>query len=596
MTTYDALGLPIFETTDKIAASGDGLREDLNLIGASVRAAITAAKWDKGALNTSTDLNTLTTPGVYRADTSTIANSVLNKPVGTSQPFEVVVEVLSITNGIYKQTLTEWSAAGPIESSRVSLSGTFQDWAGVLANGASLNTLTRPGTYRADTSTIAKSIVGIPTGTTQPFSVEVRKVSNANGIYSQTLTEYGANGPIISRRLSLSGTYAASWQPEPNWDKGALANGANLNTLTTPGVYWADTSTIAKSVVGIPVGTSQPFTVEVRKISGTNGIYLQTLTEYGSNGPITSRRSSLSNTYAAWIGPDMAANRARATTLGDSLTEGGDKNGPWAAGEDWPSQLATTLGITVSNYGHSGDTTDELMVRVGIHKVYFKVAGGSIPASGGVTVTTPQVFDFTTTNTFTGTLAGIAGTLTWATGAWTFTRDAAGTATAVSGEALFIPVQAGREGDTLTVWIGRNDLSFGTAGMERTIADHVVGNIGRILEWAAPRMKNVVIFGVTNATTEAAGSAEFAAVQEINTRLQSMYPGKFNGVQNYLVNKALSDMGLTPTAADTAAISDGRIPPQLYASGDPIHFSKATATALANKFAAPYMRGKGWVA
>lgn len=42
MTTFDALGLPIFETTDKIAASGDGLREDMNLIGASARNAITA--------------------------------------------------------------------------------------------------------------------------------------------------------------------------------------------------------------------------------------------------------------------------------------------------------------------------------------------------------------------------------------------------------------------------------------------------------------------------------------------------------------------------------------------------------------------------
>jgi hypothetical protein len=43
MTTFDSLGLPIFEATDKIAADGDGLREDLNLITSTARNAINAA-------------------------------------------------------------------------------------------------------------------------------------------------------------------------------------------------------------------------------------------------------------------------------------------------------------------------------------------------------------------------------------------------------------------------------------------------------------------------------------------------------------------------------------------------------------------------
>lgn len=42
MTTFDALGIPIFESTDKIASSTDGLLQDLNLIGASARTAIIA--------------------------------------------------------------------------------------------------------------------------------------------------------------------------------------------------------------------------------------------------------------------------------------------------------------------------------------------------------------------------------------------------------------------------------------------------------------------------------------------------------------------------------------------------------------------------
>jgi hypothetical protein len=54
-----------------------------------------------------------------------------------------------------------------------------------------------------------------------------------------------------------------------------------------------------------------------------------------------------------------------------------------------------------------------------------------------------------------------------------------------------------------------------------------------------------------------------------------------------LVNQAITDMALTPTAADTAAKAAGEIPPQLYAPGDTIHFSQATAAALAQYLFAP---------
>ncbi|MDQ0679091.1 lysophospholipase L1-like esterase [Arthrobacter pascens] len=117
MTTFTTPhSLPILETTDKIAATDDGLRQDLNAISTAANSAITAegvraegaakdhadaaaeaaeaaAKWYRGVLDGDVHLNDLTTPGLYEFLNSTVA-AAIGSPIS---PYGAV-EVLDVGN------------------------------------------------------------------------------------------------------------------------------------------------------------------------------------------------------------------------------------------------------------------------------------------------------------------------------------------------------------------------------------------------------------------------------------------------------------------------------------------------------------------
>lgn len=557
------------------------------------------------ALTSGANLNSLTTIGVYPVATGSVASSLLNAPPGFVNPGSITVTQASASNNVIQQTVRMyWTGGLTRVFTRQSIGGTFPSswetekvYMGTVPNATNWNSVSSPGVYSLDSITNANTMTNLPP-TPGGFAgaIEVMPITSSRVI--QRAVEYGTgtSGTQWTRSQNIDGSFPA-WSIEGG-KAIPLTVSSDLDTLFTAGSYKAETSAVVTAVTGKPNGTAQPFHVAVTVLSVVNGIYSQVVTEWTGSGPKISRRVSLSGTYQGWMtdSPALAEpGRTTVTCLGDSLTEGGDINGAWAPGEDWPAKLGVELGLTVRNYGRSGDTSDEMMIRVGAHQPYFTVSGGQIPASGAVSLTTTQVFDFTTTNAWTGTLNGVTGTLTWTVGnTWSFTRSGSGSAVPVSGKARFTGSQADCMADTLTICIGRNDLGFGGTGMEQTKADHIVGNIARLVEWATPRAKNIVLAGVTNTTTETAGSAGFLTVVDINNRLRTMFPGKFADLQRYLSTTALAEAGFTPTSADTAAMAEGRIPPQLYSANDTTHFKPVVATAI-SQFMARYLRGKGWV-
>lgn len=464
-----------------------------------------------------------------------------------------------------------------------------------LTSGANLNSLFTPGLYRAETYLIARSIIGTPAGTKETFFVEVRRLSAASNVFLQTLTEWTADGPLVSYRVSLQGVYPA-WGESVTLGRSPLAAGANLNTLLTPGRYRAESNTIAQSVIGAPDGIREPFTIDVTRISGGAIVYMQELSEWSFAGPVVSRRVSNQGTFGPWF-KELEASRTRISCAGDSLTAGQDVSGAWPASAKWPTILGTLLpGVTVANLGRGGDTTDDILIRLGAQKLWFTVPTGTIPASGSVAIATRAVVSTRDNISYIGSLAGVPGTINTGTGrSWTFTRTTAGDAVPVAGQTPFIPTGTARDRETIIFWGGRNDMDFGTSGQEQSKADHIVAQYQAVVEWAQHQAKQVMLVGVTTSMAEHPGALKYETIREINNRLRNLYPGKFADVQNYLVNRALGDMGLTPTSADTAAVAAGEIPPQLYAAGDGTHFSRATAAALAQYFFEPYLRGKGWV-
>lgn len=568
---------------------------------------IGAARWVRPALGLGTDLNTLTTPGLHPVNTGGIASSLLNAPPGFSNPGSVEVMPASSTNGIWQQTVRMyWSKDVTRTFSRHSLSNAFSGpWEstkptmGSVPNGTDWNTVITPGQYSLDNFTASATMTNLPP-TPGGFagSVEVLPITATR--VTQRATEYasGTPGTTWVRTQAINGTFGA-WG-RTGWDSVALANAQDLGSLLTPGRYRANTGAIATTILDRPAGVTQPFTVNVALISSTNGVYLQELVEWSSAGPKSFSRLSLSSKYSEWDkagAKEVVASRTQVTALGDSLTEGGDISGAWPAGSSWPEKLSAILpGVTVVNRGHSGDSSDEILLRTGIITARFTVADGALPATGPVNLTTSQILSIRDGRAMAGTLAGVYGNLRHVSGKdWMFTRAANGTAVPAPGKQAFTSSAAASNTDTLTYWAGRNDISMPGEIMEPTQAEHLVANAVKVMEWAAPRQKQVLIIGPTTGTHERAGSSGFLMIAEANRRLRELFPANYVSAQDYMVTRALSDMGVTPTPADAAAVSAGEMPPSLIAPGDTIHFSQAAAANFAQNFVAPNLLGRGWV-
>lgn len=599
------LGLPLIPDSTKISAFPAEARA---LAIATDDALANHTVDERGVLPAGTNLNSVMTPGFYRSDTAANVATFGNLPAGTREPFTLEVRELSRPNRAYLQTLSEWTSTGPKISQRLSNEAVFAPWTlspllpwarGLLAEDANLDKLTYPGVYDSGPYTAVATMAGLPAGTKEPFTLEVRELSKGNGVYLQTITEWSSSGPKTSQRLAVKTVYSG-WKPF-KWDRGILPAKTNLSTLTAPGVYQSDRSTNVATITGLPAGVREPFALEVLEMSEVNGVYLQTLSAWTSAGLRVFRRISLKNIYGAWesdasgAAPETAS-RLRVAAFGDSLTAGGSANDPWSAGQTWPDHLRTAApGITVTNMGRGGDTTDEVLLRAGALVLNVTIPMASIPASGAVTLATRQKISTRANRTYTGTLAGVPGRLatTNADGGWQFTRTTAGTAVPVPGQVPFLVDTANLDTDTLVFWAGRNDVDFGTPGMEQSIEDHVIAQHQRFLDWARPRNKSVVFAGVTTGLNDRAGSAKFQLITRINDRLRYMFPGYFADVQRWLVNDALAAIKLTPTTADRTAMAAGEIPPQLFA--DTVHFTRATAAGLGSQFFESYLKGKGLI-
>lgn len=297
------------------------------------------------------------------------------------------------------------------------------------------------------------------------------------------------------------------------------------------------------------------------------------------------------------VRPAMSS-KTRATAYGDSLTHGGSNGEIWPETDGWVYKLQSEIpGLTVTNHGYSGATVDEMLFRAGVDRYKYAVATSTIPSSGAVQITTAQVMGVSREFTVNGWLDGIYGI--WqrlADGTTQFNTYGASPEHSVEGDAEFVPEKIAIPTDLAVVWIGRNDVTFSTSGMESTVADHIVAGTQRLVDWLTPQVKHVMILGLTTRTNETTGMVNHNIVTEINDRLRALFPGWFKSIQAYLMNDAMSDMGITPTQADLDNIAAGTLPPSVLDVGDNTHISKATAAILPNKFFAPFLRGKGWVA
>jgi hypothetical protein len=292
----------------------------------------------------------------------------------------------------------------------------------------------------------------------------------------------------------------------------------------------------------------------------------------------------------------LSSSNATLAAWGDSLTEGwprppfnGDKS------DSWPGVFQANWGGTVYNGGATGETADEIAIRQGGYVALLSVEGGSIPASGGVKVTTSQVFTWYVSRVWScaGTLNGVPGVLSRPINSTelTFTRTAAGSAVAVTANTPFVSTPGEQQKAAIQVlFAGRNDIGYtSVAGpvVDRVVLAHIA-----MAKRAGPDRRRFVTVGTTTATNEPRGSAGHTDVTKINDTLARLYPQNYYDLRAYLVNRCIYDQGITPTSADLTAMANDTVPPSIMF--DSIHYTPATAALVAAQIKA-YCVTKGWL-
>lgn len=177
-------------------------------------------------------------------------------------------------------------------------------------------------------------------------------------------------------------------------------------------------------------------------------------------------------------------------------------------------------------------------------------------------------------------------------GAW---RDEVATLTGltltnmgVSGEtttqmrARYVPAALGVREAALIYWGGRNnidDLATVMADDEAIMAAHAVHTPKRL------------ILSATTTQSETAGTLGHARVERINAHRAARWPSEYVDVRRWLIDEGLTEAGITPTAADTAAVAADTLPPSLMA--DNTHLNTAGSQAL-GRHLATIIAAKGW--
>lgn len=414
----------------------------------------------------------------------------------------------------------------------------------------------------------------------------------------------------------------------------SLAAGTDLNTVTTPGAHYSDSRPITNSLLSLPGGISpEAFELDVAIISALNGIRRQTITQKVSGQPTTRKweRISLANSWMAWgqtwpvdlsgkadvnhthdaskIGnldkfvdariPEERRWDLTTTSItwwGDSQVETGSGGAVWPTAEQMPQQTGQYLTTPTISNGRSGATSNYVLAKAGVIKLY--VAPVTIPASGyvNVTVTGVPITPTTNTNLDGMILAGVRGTLRYYPDRWIFLRDTAGTAVTLTEPTLVETSTPVDPTAAHVVVMGGNDWTTSDFAPESDRTTHTIAAYQRMME-AVPGLgadKKIIIGGIKTRRDTAAGDENDRYVREVNDRLAELYPAHFVPYQHWLATRALTAAGITPTAGDLTQMAAGLAPASAFE--DQTHLKKSVVAAMAREVWAPEIVRRGWAA
>lgn len=246
------------------------------------------------------------------------------------------------------------------------------------------------------------------------------------------------------------------------------------------------------------------------------------------------------------------------------------------------NRLHALTGLPTYNFGLSGQTSDAIAARQGGDPTYYAPVGGSIPASGAVTLTPAfpgPCRSLAAPVALKCNLAGVDGTFTWDGTNAVFTRETAGDAVPVSVQVpLFVyPITTVNVSGSITsgiqfdlhdeciniFWIGRNNLSE---------TDLIMQSLDSMVEYVKPVGEKILIMADFNSSSEPTGSTGFNKMTELNHRYQDKYPDFYCAIGNVDIRQNFINHANPASSGDMEDVAAGLTPRSLRY--DPLHPSQ----------------------
>jgi lysophospholipase L1-like esterase len=213
---------------------------------------------------------------------------------------------------------------------------------------------------------------------------------------------------------------------------------------------------------------------------------------------------------------------------GDSLTEGMRGTNPYG----YPSDLQKLITLPVENLGVGGQTSTQIGVREGGVPTYATVSGGVIPGTGGVAVTFPAGYEPVNSQGpnggVNGTILGVHGNVSLASGIYTFTPTTAESAVNAPGSPQFI-VDTPYASYFPVFWEGRNNYAE-----ETQVLSDIAAQVATV-----PSGQNYLVMSVINmnSLSEWIGGGAYKKIVALNQQLANIYGSHYLDIREVLVDQ-----------------------------------------------------------
>lgn len=250
--------------------------------------------------------------------------------------------------------------------------------------------------------------------------------------------------------------------------------------------------------------------------------------------------------------------------------------------------IADTLGgeTTVHNEGKSGERYQQIFARQGSRPALINAV--TIPASGPVAVSSSNMLTNRFLKPFTGTLAGVHGTIASTDTEMTFTRTTNGSATPVPAGTPFISEIGEHLKSSVQILCMAGKNNDGDTGS----ASEVIAATISAYKWLKAFSRRAVVMGHFIDTHRRPGDVQYVWAEAVNAGWKAFFGPLYFDTQAYLSSPLLwEDTGITPTQEDLDAQAIGVKPPSV--SENDSHLGPVGYAAVAKRLR-EHLRGLGY--